>query len=97
MDYETDALPTEPRKHYTFGCYDQLIPFGKLVRPQFMTVNTANCGRDDIRIRKIFWENISPFWRFREGFGARVTIKVAISRGTSPKGSLTDVVNLLPE
>ena len=31
MDYETDALPTEPRKHYTDICYDDCsIPFNRL-------------------------------------------------------------------
>ena len=50
--YETDALPTEPRKHYTRSCYDHFIPFRKFLHPQSVTANTTNRGRDDTRIRK---------------------------------------------
>ena len=50
--YETDALPTEPRKHYTRSCYDHLLSFGKFLHSQSVTANTTNRGRDDTRIRK---------------------------------------------
>ena len=42
MDYETDALPTEPRKHYIIRCYDCPIPFDKLVHS--WSVNTKAMG-----------------------------------------------------
>ena len=50
--YETDALPTEPRKHYTRSCYDHFILFGKFLHLQSVTINTTNHGRDGIIIRK---------------------------------------------
>jgi hypothetical protein len=44
IDYETDALPTEPRKRYMGICYDRPIPFNRLTHPH--SVYIAICGSD---------------------------------------------------